>query len=108
MCVLIYLPLCKYVFSRHHSPNALALSRRRGERSGQEQPRPFRLLGTVSSFEQGKQTCLAPGQRGLSRMALPGQSKVWDRTRWDGRALIDAAHYFPQKTGTITNGETPW
>lgn len=97
------------MLSRHHTPSTLALSRRRGERSGRGQPRPFRLHGTVSSSGQGKQTGLAPGQGGLSRVALPGQRIALgqDRTGW--QPLIDAAHYFhPHKTGTLTNRETPW
>ena len=84
VCMLIYLTLSKYVLASHHPPSALALSRRRGERSGQGQPRPFRLYGAVSSFGQGKQTGLAPGQGGLSGVALPGQGIAWDRTGWDG------------------------
>lgn len=103
LCACAHLTNCeKCVLSSHQNPSALALSRRRGERSGQGQSRPFRLPATVSSFGQGKQTCLAPGQRGLSGMALPGQGKAWDRTEWDGRPLIDVAHYFhPRKLGQL-------
>lgn len=100
--MLIYLTVSKCVLSSHHTPSALALSRRRGERSGQGQPRPFRLRGTVSYFGQGKQTGLASGQGGLSGVALPGQSIAWDRTGRDGRPLIDAGHYFqPRKLGQL-------
>lgn len=103
LCTCAHLTNCeKCVLSSHQNPSALALSRRRGERSGQGQSRPFLLPATVSSFGQGKQTCLAPGQRGLSGMALPGQGKAWDRTEWDGRPLIDVAHYFhPRKPGQL-------
>lgn len=88
--------------SSHHYPSALALSRRRGERSGRGQPRPFRLSSTVSYFGQGKQTDLASGQGGLSGVALPGQGIAWDRTGRDGRPLIDAGHYFqPRKLGQL-------
>lgn len=102
ICMLIYLTLTECVLPSHHSPGTLALNRRRGERSGRGQPRPFRLCGTVSSFGQGKQTGLAPRQGGLSRVALPGQGIAWDRTEWDGKALIDAVHYFhPRKLGQL-------
>ena len=102
VCMLIYPTVSKCVLSSHHTPSALALSRRRGERSGQGQPRPLRLRGTVSYFGQGKQTGLASGQGGLSRVALPGQGLAWDRTGWDGRPLIDAGHYFhPRKLGQL-------
>lgn len=102
VCMLIYLTVSKCVLSSHHTPSALALSRRRGERSGQGQPRPLRLRGTVSYFGQGKQTGLASGQGGLSRVALPGQGIAWDRTGRDGRPLIDAGHYFqPRKLGQL-------
>lgn len=102
VCMLIYLTVSKCVLSSHHTPSALALSRRRGERSGQGQPRPLRLRGTVSSFGQGKQTGLASGQGGLSGVAVPGQGIAWDRTGWDGRPLIDAGHYFhPRKLGQL-------
>lgn len=103
LCMCAHLTNCeKCVLSSHQNSSALALSRRRGERSGQGQSRPFRLPAVVSAFGQSKQTCLAPGQRGLSRMALPGQGKAQDRTEWDGSALIDAAHYFhPRKLGQL-------
>lgn len=102
VCMLIYLTVSKRVLPSHHTPCALALSRRRGERSGQGQPRPLRLRGTVSDFGQGKQTGLAFGQGGLSGVALPGQGIVWDRTGRDGRPLIDAGHYFqPRKLGQL-------
>lgn len=52
---------------------------------------------------KGKQTVLACGQGGLSRVALAGQGIAWNRTGRDGRRLIDAAHYFqPRKTGMNT------
>lgn len=90
------------MLSSHLTPSILALTRRRGERLGQGQSRPFRLCSTVSSFGQSKQTGLAPGQGGLSGVALPGQGIAWDRTGWDGRPLIDAAHYFhPRKLGQL-------
>lgn len=101
-CMLIYLKVSKCVLSSHLAPSILALTRRRGERSGQGQSRPLRLRGTVSSFGQGKQTGLALGQSGLSGVALPGQGVAWDETGWDGRPLIDAAHYFhPRKLGQL-------
>lgn len=88
--------------SSHHTPSALALSRRRGERSGQGQSRPFHLGSTVSYFGQGKQTDLASGQGGLSRVALPGQGIALDRRGRDGKPLIDAGHYFqPRKLGQL-------
>lgn len=68
------------MLSGHYTPSAVALSRRKGERSGQGQPRPLSLRGIVSSFGQGKQTGLAPGQGVLGRVALPGQVMAWDRT----------------------------
>lgn len=102
MCMLIYLTVTNCVLSSHLTPSILALTRRRVERLGQGQSRPFRLCSTVSSFGQSKQTGLAPGRGGLSRVALPGQGIVWDRTGWDGRPLIDAAHYFhPRKLGQL-------
>lgn len=84
----------KCVLASHHTLSALAFSRMWGERSGQGQLWPFHLCGTVSSFGQGKQTCLAPRARWARRVASAGQgAKLGTGQNGTAPPLIDAAQF---------------